>query len=37
LSPDGAAAAHRRLVLGDLSSEYDNDIRDWLQYVPSPL
>lgn len=37
LSPDGAAAAHRRLVLGDLSSEYDNDIRDWLQYVPLPL
>lgn len=36
LSPDGAAAAHRRLVLGDLSSEYGNDIRDWLRLVPSP-
>jgi serine/threonine-protein kinase len=30
----GAAAAHRRLVLGDLASEYDNDIREWLQFVP---
>jgi eukaryotic-like serine/threonine-protein kinase len=37
LSPDGAAAAHKRLVLGDLSSEYENDIREWLQFVPSPV
>lgn len=37
LSPDGAAAAHKRLVLGDLSSEYENDIREWLQFVPSPI
>jgi serine/threonine-protein kinase len=37
LSPDGAAAAHKRLVLGDLSSEYENEIRDWLQFVPSPV
>ncbi|NQV26579.1 MAG: serine/threonine protein kinase [Rhodopirellula sp.] len=37
LSPDGAAAAHKRLVLGDLSSEYENDIRDWLQFVPMPV
>lgn len=36
LSPNGAAAAHRRLVLGDLSSEYENDIREWLQFVPAP-
>lgn len=35
LSPDGAAAAHKRLVLGDLSSEYENDIREWLCFVPS--
>ena len=37
LSPNGAAAAHKRLVLGDLSSEYDNDIREWLRFVPSPV
>jgi eukaryotic-like serine/threonine-protein kinase len=37
LSPGGAAAAHRRLVLGDLSNEYENDIRDWLQFVPSAV
>lgn len=37
LSPDGVAAAHKRLVLGDLSSEYEIDIRDWLQFVPSPV
>ena len=36
LSPNGAAAAHKRLVLGDLSSEYENDIREWLGFVPSP-
>ncbi len=37
LSPNGAAAAHKRLVLSDLSSEYENDIREWLQFVPSPV
>ena len=36
LSPDGAAAAQRRLVLGDLSSEYEIDIRDWLMFVSAP-
>ena len=37
LSPNGAAAAHKRLVLGDLSSEYENDIREWLRCVPAPM
>jgi serine/threonine-protein kinase len=27
----GAAAFHRQLVKGDLASEYENDIRHWLQ------
>jgi serine/threonine-protein kinase len=27
----GAAAFHRQLVKGDLSSEYDNDIRIWIE------
>ena len=27
----GAAAFHRQLVKGDLSSEYDNEIRVWIQ------
>jgi eukaryotic-like serine/threonine-protein kinase len=30
LVKDGAAAFHRQLVKGDLSSEYDNEIRVWL-------
>ncbi len=30
LVKDGAAAFHRQLVKGDLSSEYDNEIRTWL-------
>lgn len=34
LAPNGAAAAHRRLVLSDLSSEYENDIREWLRFIP---
>jgi serine/threonine-protein kinase len=34
LDPDGAAAFHRQLVKGDLSSEYENDIRVWLQHLP---
>ncbi len=29
LVKDGAAAFHRQLVKGDLSSEYDNEIRTW--------
>lgn len=33
-SENGAAAAHRRLVLGDLSTEYSNEIREWLHIVP---
>jgi len=36
LSEDGAAAAHRRLVLGDLASEYVNDIQEWLRFMPQP-
>ena len=28
---EGAAAFHRQLVLGDMSTEYDNDIRLWLE------
>lgn len=31
LLEDGAASFHRQLVLSDLSSEYDNDIRVWLE------
>jgi serine/threonine protein kinase len=31
LLKEGAAAFHRQLVIGDLSSEYDNDIRLWLE------
>ena len=27
----GAAAFHRQLVKNDLSSEYDNDIRIWIE------
>ncbi|MGB7324076.1 MAG: serine/threonine-protein kinase [Rubripirellula sp.] len=27
----GAAAFHRQLILGDMATEYDNDIRVWLQ------
>jgi serine/threonine-protein kinase len=29
----GAAAFHRQLVKGDLSSEYENDIRVWLEHL----
>jgi serine/threonine-protein kinase len=28
---EGAAEFHRQLVLGNLSSEYDNEIRLWLE------
>jgi serine/threonine protein kinase len=31
LLKEGAAAFHRQLVIGDLASEYDNDIRMWLE------
>ncbi len=31
LLKEGAAAFHRQLVKGDLASEYDNDIRLWLE------
>jgi serine/threonine-protein kinase len=31
LLKEGAAAFHRQLVIGDLSSEYGNDIRLWLE------
>ncbi|MBI1313441.1 protein kinase [bacterium] len=34
LAEGGAASAQRRLVLGDLASEYANDIREWLRFVP---
>lgn len=33
LVKEGAAAFHRQLVKGDLASEYDNDIRHWLEAV----
>jgi len=33
LVKDGAAAFQRQLVKGDLASEYDNDIRHWLEAV----
>jgi serine/threonine-protein kinase len=31
LLEDGAASFHRQLVLSNLASEYDNDIRVWLE------
>jgi serine/threonine-protein kinase len=34
LERKGAAAFHRQLVKGDLSSEYENDIRGWLEHLP---
>jgi serine/threonine-protein kinase len=33
LERKGAAAFHRQLVKGDLSSEYENDIRVWLEQL----
>ena len=33
LLDDGAANFQRQLVKGDLSSEYENDIRLWLEQV----
>ena len=32
---EGAAAFHRQLVLGDMATEYDNDIRIWLEELRS--
>ncbi|MFM9068005.1 MAG: serine/threonine-protein kinase, partial [Planctomycetota bacterium] len=40
LRKDGAAAFHRQLVLGDLASEYHNEIRLWLgelKELPDPV
>jgi serine/threonine protein kinase len=34
LDPVGAAAIQRQLVKGDLDSEYDNEIRIWLEGLP---
>ena len=31
LHKDGAAGFHRQLVIGDLASEYPNEIRLWLE------
>jgi serine/threonine-protein kinase len=31
LLKEGAAAFHRQLVMGNLASEYDNDLRLWLE------
>ena len=31
LVKDGAAAFHRQLVISDMASEYDNEIRVWLE------
>ena len=35
---EGAAGFHRQLILGGLASEYDNEIRLWLEELQgSPL
>jgi serine/threonine-protein kinase len=34
LDRKGAAGFHRQLVKGDLASEYENDIRVWLESLP---
>ena len=31
LLKEGAASFHRQLIKGDLASEYDNEIRLWLE------
>lgn len=36
MEEDGAAAFHRQLVVGGLASEYENDIRVWLEELKSP-
>ena len=33
LVKEGAASFHRQLVKGDLASEYDNEIRLWLEHL----
>jgi serine/threonine-protein kinase len=33
LGRKGAADFHRQLVKGDLASEYDNDLRVWLEQL----
>jgi serine/threonine-protein kinase len=35
LLKEGAAAFHRQLVMGNLASEYDNEIRLWLEELKS--
>ena len=37
LDRKGAAGFHRQLVKGDLSSEYENDIRVWLEQLDCPV
>ena len=34
LDQEGAAEFHRQLVKGGLASEYENDIRVWLERLP---
>ncbi len=36
LQEQGAAAFHRQLVMGDLSSEYEHDIRLWMEELDPP-
>jgi serine/threonine protein kinase len=35
MKQNGAAAFHRQLVMGDLASEYDNDLRVWIDELKS--
>jgi eukaryotic-like serine/threonine-protein kinase len=35
LVKEGAASFHRQLIKGDLASEYDNEIRLWLEELPA--
>ena len=37
LVKEGAASFHRQLVKGDLASEYDNEIRLWLEELEDPV
>jgi serine/threonine-protein kinase len=32
---EGAASFHRQLIVGGLASEYENEIRTWLQDLDS--
>ena len=34
LVKEGAAGFHRQLIKGNLASEYDNEIRLWLEELP---